>query len=856
MYCEIFTTSLPGDQLVTPNRRLTTRLLQWHQQQFCTSKSTWPVPLINSLPDWLMQCWQVVGDKTVLPSHSSLLLWQQIIAHDLQSQPLVSARALAELAQSAYDNLTQWNLSLTEITKAKPNQDHLQFQQWAQAFEQQLKQQQLITNQQLPKLLSEQLVKTPLSIKRLRLYGFDQIPPNLSLLLKQLEQHIAIEYISPPKRNNHINRTSSTTPQHELHAMATWAKQQWQQGKQRIACVHPQLSTLRHQLESTFKQVFDQATPYNISSGVSLDQCDMINCALTLLGLQCDQLDVAVFSSVLRSPYINGNVIDNACAAYLDKKLFDNGRPVINQQQLTSAINHAAQSFPKASLPQRLRHWLSLQQQSPKRNHIAWLQHTIERLNAIGWPGQRGFDSQEHQIHQHWTQILQNFLQLGNHLQSPSNSAALSQLRFLCQQHTFQAQTSDEPIQILGALEAAGNDFDCLWLAGLTDNIWPPSAKPNPLLPFSLQTQHQLPHATAQREYEYCAQLTQQLIDANPKVIVSHAQQEQDTALQVSPIIHAIAQVELDCAAPQQQQTITQPDLEQLDDDSAPAVTDHENIKGGSWIISQQANCPFKAFASVRLGAEAIGELHEGIDARDKGTLVHACLDIIWQQLKTHAQLIQLDELALDHLIDQTVQQVLSDFSEHTEQLFLHSEQQRLRKLLQQWLAFEKQRQPFSVQSTEQRFEYPLQQLTLRIVVDRIDQLESGETLVIDYKTGIQSMFGWFDERLTQPQLPLYATIKSLNADGLAYAEVKRGKFAFKGVAANDINQAGIKPIESIIDKETGEFNYWSDMIKHWQQQISTLAIEFIAGNAQVDPDESSQPCGYCDFQSLCRINH
>ncbi len=665
MYCEIFSTSLPGDHIVTPNRRLTTRLLQWHQQQFCTSKRSWAVPLISSLPDWLMQYWQIVGDKTVLPGHSCLLLWQHIIAQDLQSQPLVSARALAELAQSAYDNLAQWNLSLSEISNAKPNQDHLQFQRWAQSFEQQLKQQQLITNHQCPKALSERLAQAPLTVKRLRLYGFDQIPPNLSLLLKQLEQQITIEYISPPKRNQHIKRSSYTTPQHELQSMALWAKQQWQQGKQRIACVHPQLSTLRHQLEATFHQVFEHLTPYNISSGVSLDQCDMVSCALTLLGLQGDHLDVAVFSSVIRSPYINGNVIDNACAAYLDKKLFDNGQPTINQHQLTSVINQAAQNFPKASLPQRLRHWLSLQQQRSIHNHTDWLQHAAEQLNAIGWPGQRGFDSQEHQIHQHWQQILQSFLQLGNHLQAPTHSAALSQLRYLCQQHTFQAQTSDEPIQILGALEAAGNDFDCLWLAGLTDNIWPPSAKPNPLLPFSLQTQHQLPHATAQREYEYCAQLTQQLIDTNPDVVVSHAQQEQDTALQVSPIIQSISLAEFDNLEHQGPPSTTAK-LEQLDDDTAPPISEDEKIQGGSWIISQQANCPFKAFASVRLGAEAIGELHEGIDARDKGTLVHACLDSIWQQLKTHDNLIKCDELALDSLIDQTVQQVLDDFSEHT----------------------------------------------------------------------------------------------------------------------------------------------------------------------------------------------
>ena len=76
---------------------------------------------------------------------------------------------------------------------------------------------------------------------------------------------------------------------------------------------------------------------------------------------------------------------------------------------------------------------------------------------------------------------------------------------------------------------------------------------------------------------------------------------------------------------------------------------------------------------------------------------------------------------------------------------------------MSEWLALEKKRPPFQVIEQETERSLELSGLRLRLKIDRIDQLEDGGQLLIDYKTGMTSIQDWLTERLRQPQLPLYA---------------------------------------------------------------------------------------------------
>jgi len=43
-------------------------------------------------------------------------------------------------------------------------------------------------------------------------------------------------------------------------------------------------------------------------------------------------------------------------------------------------------------------------------------------------------------------------------------------------------------------------------------------------------------------------------------------------------------------------------------------------------MVKDQAACPFRAFAAHRLGAEGLQFPHTGLDALERGTLVHRVL--------------------------------------------------------------------------------------------------------------------------------------------------------------------------------------------------------------------------------------
>ena len=56
--------------------------------------------------------------------------------------------------------------------------------------------------------------------------------------------------------------------------------------------------------------------------------------------------------------------------------------------------------------------------------------------------------------------------------------AAISRLRRMSAETLFQSETPEVPIQILGVLEAAGMNFDHLWVMGLSEEIGHPSPVP------------------------------------------------------------------------------------------------------------------------------------------------------------------------------------------------------------------------------------------------------------------------------------------------------------------------------------------------------------------------------------------
>jgi probable DNA repair protein len=278
-------------------------------------------------------------------------------------------------------------------------------------------------------------------------------------------------------------------------------------------------------------------------------------------------------------------------------------------------------------------------------------------------------------------------------------------------------------------------------------------------------------------------------------------------------------------------------------------------VRGGASVFKHQAACPFRAFSVLRLGAVGLGQAQVGLGPQERGTLVHVALDVLWQRLRSHAELVALGEHALSVLVDEVAQTVVAQVAAEHRDLFTPAfarlEQRRLAELLQQWLVLEKARAPFTVLAREQAHTLGLGGLMVNARIDRIDQLADGRCVIIDYKTGIPSEADWFGPRPEEPQLPLYAVAVERPLAAVLFGQVVRGDARFRGVAAVDGVAPGVKPHDQ--HRYTRESASWEAMIAAWQSVLTRLAQDFRAGHAAVDPKDAAT-CQYCECAPLCRV--
>ena len=140
--------------------------------------------------------------------------------------------------------------------------------------------------------------------------------------------------------------------------------------------------------------------------------------------------------------------------------------------------------------------------------------------------------------------------------------------------------------------------------------------------------------------------------------------------------------------------------------------------------------------------------------------------------------------------------------------------------------------------------------LPLELRVDRIDELASGERLLIDYKTGSASVSGWFGARPSAPQLPLYTVASP--AQAIAYASVRHRETRFRGLG--DVQGVpGVRKEFTAPIKNSAGAEDWQSLCERWKSVTDDLAAGLIAGEAAVDPLQGA--CTYCGLQALCRVD-
>jgi probable DNA repair protein len=411
-------------------------------------------------------------------------------------------------------------------------------------------------------------------------------------------------------------------------------------------------------------------------------------------------------------------------------------------------------------------------------------------------------------------------------------------------------------VQILGLLEAAGLEFDHLWLMGLTSEAWPAVTHPHPLLPLELQRAARMPGAHVEHELARARALFKAVTMSANEVVASHALREEDRALAPSPMIASWSALTLPCRAPRAADVIAATPLERVVDVRAPALATSA-VVGGTSVLRDQAACAFRAFAAHRLAARALENPHDGFSAAERGELVHQVLASFWQGLQqpTCAALQALSEEQRAALLEQAAIAAVARVRRRrvgaTDDALAALEVRRLTVIAARWLRYETEaRGEFEVIATEERRELVIGPLALRGRLDRVDRVADGSVVVIDYKTSkTVSAAGWRLPRPDEPQLPAYLVATQPDARAVAFARVNAGEPRFIAWADDDASVPGTSA------NWRTDFADWPSLVAAWRDELLRLANAFAAGVAAVEPKRGGLTCRTCDLAAFCRIN-
>lgn len=847
--------------VLTATERLARELREAHNlQRADRGDRVWEAPRVQSWSRWLIDTWTASWpDAQLLSATQELVLWRSAIERD-GTHTLLAPLSAAREARRADQLLRRHRIDLDAWPAWQD--EHQAFRRWRAQVTRQLTEHHWLTSADIPRevcaLLETGAVGT-LPV-RIELAGFIEPPgaAEQAVLNALRARGVDLQTRAPPVPEVQVHR-------HRLPDEAAqwrWVAQQLQlalqpfvqSGKRppRLLLALPDPDAAREPLEAALRDALLPASgladdapallPWRWARGRPLAEQPLVDSLLAALQLQAERNAPALVSRVLLSGALWSEA-QRAETAAVDARLRDAGRPQIPLQRLT-------QLGPQ-DLRERFARLLALLQAAPSRAlPSAWSQHFLQRLTALGWPGVEALDSQSYQAVRAARGLLDRLGTLDAQLGRVPETTAREWLGELLRATDFEPRADHEqPIFITRLDEAATLQADLLFVLDATSQRLPPQRRASPFVAQdALRTAGAAeadPSAWLARTQAQVQALLQQVA---PQVHVCAPRLDARGAELLVSTLFGDAQAWPDASTPDAvgaleaalpQDPAARP-LQRPDADSVPPVDPEEQagLRADAALFKAWFESPFFAFARYRLGVESLPESAAGMDARVQGNLVHAVLEALWAQIGDSRNLEALRHAGtLDALIDTTLDAQLPQLLAEADYgaAMVRLERQRVRALLQQWLAHETRRlDPFHVRAIEPNAQPTVAGLSLRLRLDRVDEVQTpygARWLVIDYKTGRNAEpRGWKAERLEEPQLPLYAGYAATLAagvpqvDGICFGHLKDGHPAL--AAQTSWRKKLINDPAADTDGE------WQARLGQWRVALEAAAQGFLAGEA------------------------
>ena len=706
----------------------------------------------------------------------------------------------------------------------------------------------------------------------LELVGFDRLTPLQAALLERwsaagIEVRQAAVTPAPPPPGS-VRRVTCLDEAAEIDAAARWAAACLDgRGDRRIAVVVPDLARRREAVRRGFDRVLvptsgltggpgPESRAFELAVARPLLEQPVVDAALDLLESLVRPPDLGSVSRLLRSGFLGGAAEEASSRARLDARIRRFEGPGLGG----SGLARMAREHACPVLAAHLSAVLAMVSNWPEKDFPSnWSKMIFAALAAAGWPGS-GLSGAEHQAEQRWRELVSEFGACDEFTGRVSRTEAVGVLREMAGRTLFEPQELRAPLLVIDAETCAGMRFDALWVCGLDASTWPQPSSPDPFLPRHLQVRHGLPRASAALAADESRRLFERLLASAPEVVLSVPELEREAPILPSPLLAGIADLGQPALWSEPRVAMAayaeRPPLERVGDDRMPAVKGAAIERGGARLLELQAACPFRAQAEFRLGARALDEPAVGVDAADRGNLVHAALAHLWRELGDQSTLAALDAAGRRAAARRAVAAALAKVRSSADELLKHLldlEAAWLEARLLDMIEVDLGRAPFAVESVEAACTARIGPLTLELRPDRIDRLADGSLAVIDYKTGGNAeLAAWLDERPRLPQLPAYVqAVGSTRVGAVAFARVRSGDTRYEGVSRGEGTFPGLRVPGS--RGGVRGFDSWDSLIVEWQRRIEALAGEYAAGEARLAPDPP-RACEYCHLGALCRI--
>ncbi len=850
---EIYRELARGATLITVNARLA----RWFAREFHTlqreqGRTVWRPPDVVPLDAFLNRTWNdcvwhgAGNGLTLLAPLQEQFVWEGVIRASPAGETLLRIPETASSAVQTWRLVQTYRLPVDGRFEAAD--DWAAFAGWSRDFEKQCRANRWLEPSRLSDSIARRFIEGEIPRPvRLHLAGFDEITPQQSELFAALGNPAQIE---PARHEPVVAFAKFEDASLEIRAAAAWARQLLEQHLEtEIGILVPDLSSSRAKVERIFREVLDPVDSlaggersFHVSLGAALAETPIIHAALLMLEFARRGLPLPAAGTLLRSPFLTGFDTEWTRRGLLDARLRKKGVWDLD----VSRVHEEASACP--ALQRALSRAGKLLKALPAEQRPSEWTHDFARLlEALGWPGDRTLSSREYQIVEAWRGLLSDVAALDLATRRVTYDQALDRLREAAASQAFQVKNEGAPVQIMGLLEASGLNFDHLWIMGLHDEALPSPAVPNPFLPISLQREYKLPHSSAERELDFAKNLIGKLLASAPDVAVSYPASDGDRAFTPSSLLvgpwptAARATTPADEWVARMRAGVA---FEEFVDDLAPPAVAGSGQRGGAALFRDMAACPFRAFAKHRLACRPLEEAMPGLSYRDRGNTVHRALQVIWNEIPSHAQLVEQSPEELRNLISRAAL-VAIDGIPHA--IGRSLEQRRLEKLLWDWLEVEKSRDPFVVHAVEADRLVTIGGLEVKTRADRIDELASGRDILLDYKTGQLSSRAWDTDRPGEPQLPLYCATSERPIAAAAFAQIRVGELAFQGLAEIDAALPAMKKMRIEIPLP------FQEQIGRWREVLDRLAENFRAGHAEVDPKDDDV-CEHCGLWALCRI--